>query len=342
MHKNQSPWSTPPSQAFAMQWATAYGIPMAISHATSPAEQHWLANNLRILFYHYEPDASGVIPESVRVIFPEHSRVAWQAGDYRTASTSIYIAKLASATLRLSAPGVGKLLQKMSIETSQLIPLMTMQNRPGDVQDTVTALQENACEWIKANPQVWKEWIPSATECVSGFGIMDAQGLPVASRAEATQCLVCPAGRISKGMSDELGPTYYCEACDRGFHQSTAGQTACFPCDPGTFAPEPGEAVCSLCRRGSYSNISGAVECSSCGGLTWTTSKAVLSGASMRWIELEGAASAEFCHCVPGRYFWHGKCELCSEGASCEGSGMLELLPGYHSTERDCATSNDV
>ena len=53
---------------------------------------------------------------------------------------------------------------------------------------------------------------------------------------------------------------------------------------------------------------------------------------------LAGAASEDLCRCVQGRYLSGDQCEVCAEGASCPGSGALQVLPGFYSTASDSAS----
>ena len=95
--------------------------------------------------------------------------------------------------------------------------------------------------------------------------------------------------------------------------------------------------MCEVCTLGSYANSSAMTECLLCfdadGGGEWTTSR-VAQGED-RWIEVEGASDASFCHCRSGWFLHNGECRQCSAGTICAGSGQLELLPGYFSNAED-------
>ena len=53
---------------------------------------------------------------------------------------------------------------------------------------------------------------------------------------------------------------------------------------------------------------------------------------------LAGAISEDLCRCVQGWYLSGNQCEFCAEGASCPGSGALQVLPGFHSSASDSAS----
>ncbi|CAK9007449.1 unnamed protein product [Durusdinium trenchii] len=323
-----------------MHWASAYGIPLAISHRTTASAFTNLVDQFRFLFQWYEPDTTLIHKGPTLVILPEYSPSAWAAGDFRTSATSSHIAKLVSQSLELSSPRVRKFIENMKIELSQVVELMA----PNGISqhDPVTLLTpsdlqwNSACNWIKANGHLWQQWIPVTTDCARGFGIVNADATHVALRSEAVACEVCPVGRFSTVLSDEIGTTFVCRACEAGWHQSVAGQTSCLPCNPGSFTALTGEALCSPCERGSYGISSAATSCLPCssgGNEHWTTSKE--DEMDFRWIEVEGATSQDFCHCLPG---WHlspvsGDCEPCMDGSSCVGGGVLQLLPGYYSAK---------
>ena len=318
-----------------MHRSVALGIPLALA---APLDEglgtvhEQLIRKHRILYEWYSPEDSFLDLKPSRLILPEHRPEAWAKGDYRTDSVKVYIAKLGSPRLRISAPRVRAFVQKMKLSEEQALQVMSF--RTNKFQPWIEA-QEGACEWVKANRDIWKTWIPLATDCTAGFGLADLEGMPVRSRAEAVSCEICSAGHFSE-LYEDAGLTYRCQPCDPGYHQARAGQPNCVPCDPGTYTNESGQASCSPCGRGSFMNLSAATSCFPCGpSEAWTTSRAVVEGGQERWIELEGAISEDLCRCVQGWYLSGNQCEFCAEGASCPGSGALQVLPGFHSSASD-------
>ena len=320
-----------------MQWSVAYGMPLALTHAFDMDSVTRLIRNQRILYYWWEPDDTLLDLNHARIIFPQHSPAAWSQGDVRTSSDEVYIAKLASSLLRISAPRVNMFLKKMKLESGQLLEMLKDSSFQANVDQRMSDLRDHACDWIKSNGQIWDDWMPVATDCAAGYGLTDAQGFPVPSVAEAVECKVCPAGHFSQMFASlDGGQNYRCVKCDPGQHQQQSGQSKCLACEEGSFAAEAGQATCSPCERGSYGNKSGAAHCYSCGPEeVWTTSKAVQVGAQERWIEIEGATSENSCHCMEGMHLSSGQCEVCVTGSICPGSGELMLLPGYYSTLSD-------
>ena len=105
-----------------------------------------------------------------------------------------------------------------------------------------------------------------------------------------------------------------------------------------------GAQLCSACDFGTYATSSGMTACEACGNSTgnagngsmWTTSKVVDRGLDVEtWVEVEGATSASFCHCMKGYHLHQNHCKVCLEGSSCPGSSNLELLPGFFSSDED-------
>ena len=94
-----------------------------------------------------------------------------------------------------------------------------------------------------------------------------------------------------------------------------------------------GLELCTACEFGTYATSTGMMMCETCSnGTMWTTSRVVDRGLEVEtWIEIEGAYSPSFCHCMQGYHLHRGECELCIEGSKCPGSSKLELLPGFFS-----------
>ena len=267
---------------------SALAVPVVEGLGTIHAQ---LIQKHRILYYWFWPEDTFLYLKPSRVIVPEHRPEAWAKGDFRTDSSKMYVAKLGSSRLRISAPRVRAFVQKMKLNEAQTLQVMPIGfnargKNPRD-EEWINA-KEGACEWLKANRDIWKTWIPLATDCTAGFGIADLRGMPARSRAEAVSCEICPAGRFSEMYEDD-GYTYRCQPCDPGYYQARAGQLYCLACDPGTHTAEAGQASCSPCGRGSFMNLSAATSCFPCGpSEAWTTSRAVVEGEQERWIELEG------------------------------------------------------
>ncbi|CAE7584618.1 ENDOV [Symbiodinium sp. CCMP2456] len=91
-------------------------------------------------------------------------------------------------------------------------------------------------------------------------------------------------------------------------------------------------AECIPCDLGTFANISGSTACHICGDDDlWTTSRPLLREQVEKWVEVAGATSQAMCNCREGSHLHEGRCEMCSLGTRCPGSGSLELLPGYAS-----------
>lgn len=279
-----------------MQWSVAHGLPLAITLVDTkrfPGADRGYIRKHKTLYYWYSPEAELQDLKASRIILPQHNPEDWAKGDYRTDSNKVYVAKLGSPLLRIS-PRVRAFVQKMQVNEDHIVQLMTiaMEGRVPDPERSYSNSQQGICAWLKANRYLWKSWIPMATDCTAGYGIADAQGMPVTSPAEAVSCEICPAGRFSE-VYRTGGITYRCQPCDPGYHQTRAGQLKCVPCDPGTHAAEAGQAFCAACARGSFANLSGSRSCLSCGPAeAWTTSKAEDTGGQERWIEIEGEVCA--------------------------------------------------
>lgn len=93
-----------------------------------------------------------------------------------------------------------------------------------DDYETVT------CRWLRANEDLWKEWLPDATNCFPGFGLFDpVSGTYVQDREDRTSktCQPCPSGTFSSQLVDPAGVTYVCLQCPIGTSQKSGASLAC-------------------------------------------------------------------------------------------------------------------
>ncbi|CAE7449261.1 Tg [Symbiodinium sp. CCMP2456] len=323
-----------------MAWSTAYGMPAAVGimdgkyESTSESAEYFysLARSLNVLSFWFRPDTSQVAFDPLPIIFPVHVATEWAVGNKRTAATGSYIGKLASRRLREQAYNVLSFLENLKLELTEMQQYLGM-------KDATKSWEDVACQWITSNRQRWERWVPKDTTCIPGFGLIDAAGNAVTTREAAKGCGLCTPGTSSKAILDETGRTYTCDLCSPGTYQEVSGETLCITCPAGRVAAEAGVSQCEACTPGSYANSSGLESCQPCGNgddqSTWTTSRLTEIRGSQQWIQVEAAASADLCHCIPGWFLRNGRCHECTEGASCPGSSQVEVLPGYFSSSID-------
>ena len=189
------------------QWAVAYGLPLALTHAPGFGDMVQLVRNKRLLYYWFYPDETFLDLKQSRITLPPHSQAACLKGDFRTASSDVKIAKVVSSHLRTSAPRVRMFVKRLSLEAGQLLQLLEGSTFEASIEDRWIVVRQSACQWIKNN-DVWKKWMPVATDCTLGPGLADAQGLPVMSLAESVDCQICPASRFSEPFLRDGGQTY--------------------------------------------------------------------------------------------------------------------------------------
>lgn len=317
------------------QWATAHNLPFAFGRPPNFSTFQELLRKYDVLHYWWEPDEGELTDLQIsRLVLPPHNAAEHKEGNFRTASVGITLKKYGSSLLARFAPTVRGLVQGIATNPSDILSLATSIDLPtgqqlGNVFFTNQAeARRQICTWANSNRDVWEPWLPIETNCILGFGLVNAQAGHVDSREQAVRCSLCPAGRFSQFVVDEIGHTYRCVQCQPGMHQSASGKSECTACDPGTFAGSPGQALCSPCARGSYAASLGMRSCVMCGNGTERTTTVLVSEG---WIEVQGATSESYCRCAPGRFLQDGQCLLCGVGASCPGSDTLEVLPGFHS-----------
>lgn len=332
------------------QLATAHNLPFAIGRPPNFQRFQVIIRKYDLLHYWWEPDEGELADLDIsRLVFPPHDASEYAVGNFRTSGEGVELKKYGSALLARFAPRVKGLVEGIATDQDAILKLssaisleMSEFDALGDVffekQDEA---RNQICAWAKSNREVWEPWLPIETNCFAGFGLVNRQDEPVDSRDEAVRCRICPAGTFSQFYVDDIGNTHRCVMCPPGQHQSQVGKVQCEPCDPGTFASSVGQALCSPCDRGSYAMAGGMVSCSKCGNTsdfkttTLQIEVEVEGQTTERWIEIQGATSDSYCHCVPGRFLHNGECVLCGVGALCPGSDSLEILPGFHATSED-------
>ncbi len=266
-----------------------------------------------------------------QVVFPAHSASEWAEGNKRTAGVGTYVGKLVSRSLR------GRATRVVTFLTNIKIDLLEMENFLGR-KDETKSWEDVACEWIILNRDRWDKWIPKESTCFPGFGLVDGAGAKVTSRDAAVGCALCLPGTLSLPVLDNIGRTYVCKSCEAGTFQELSGQSLCPSCPAGRITSQPGSSSCDACKPGTYNNMSGMEGCEMCGtgSPQWTTSRMTDIRGTKTWIQVEAADSVDLCHCIEGWFLGQdGECHECTEGATCPGSGEVEVLPGYFSFSED-------
>ena len=100
---------------------SALAVPVVEGLGTIHAQ---LIQKHRILYYWFWPEDTFLYLKPSRVIVPEHRPEAWAKGDFRTDSSKMYVAKLGSSRLRISAPRVRAFVQKMKLNEAQTLQVM--------------------------------------------------------------------------------------------------------------------------------------------------------------------------------------------------------------------------
>ena len=186
--------------------------------------------------------------------------------------------------------------------------------------DSSASRHDVACQWLKANEQRWRGWIPDATRCGPGFGLYDAAGGRFTStRAGATECRACQPGTRSEPFSDDDGPTYTCSECGIGTYQNFGASLSCIPCPRGEYQDKTGSRECARCRVGFYQDTLGQTECIVCPAGTNTPGLGSLSKAD--------------CGCSEGTINIAEdetlQCRACGEGLTCPlASTIQDLVDG--------------
>lgn len=296
-----------------MQWATAYEMPLAVAVAKAWGNYVELISTKRVLFYWWVPDSTFIQMQPHQIHFPRHNPKEWAAGDKKTSLASSYIANMVSADLATKAPKVRSFMLNVRFSLLE-IQAMLMDISLGDSKEKV------ACEWIKDNMDVWKEWIPVSTKCLAGFGMVDSEGEYLSDRENATGCDICKAGTFSAKFSDDRGKTFRCMPCTPGFSQENTYSSKCEPCARGMVSKNFGSESCTPCGVGEYQPNQAQTTCLPCN--------------KTRTTRLLGATSQQECVCEAGFIEDGGlQCIPCPQGVLCPlGSKISKLLTSNGST----------
>eukprot|EP00435_Cladocopium_sp_Y103_P020125 s928_g4.t3 len=316
---------------FMIQQAFWHNMPLAF--ATAISEQYISVNReFQSVLYWWTPDETFVLQKGMPLVFPPHSVSEYKAGIYASAPRRRSLFKWSAAGMDIVADRAYGLAENLNIGESDISNLLLLHAQNLQDANGTVEIWDTACQWLKENTDAWKSWVPDQTVCAVGKGLVNLQGNFVMQREQAVNCGVCPPGFASQ----KEGATRVCAPCEPGFYQNSFRASSCTACELGSITSEPGSVTCTPCSLGSFANRSGQSSCHRCGSASsadeWTTSLEVTSGGSSRWIQVQGASSADYCACVQGTFLFADRCKACTEGANCPGSNQLEVLPGYFST----------
>ena len=194
-----------------MHRSAAYALPVALGIVGDFERYQYYVRSLKVLFYWWIPDGTFIAMNPEVVLFPRFSAAEWAEGNRRTEPASTQILKLVSADLQQKSPLMHATLSALTFDRD-------------DVQSAIGDLDRNssyevACSWLRRDSR-WRLAVPLRTQCEEGFGVVDKQGLFLASRAGAAQCSICPAGTFSEAFDDAKGSTRRCAQCQAGRYQN--------------------------------------------------------------------------------------------------------------------------
>lgn len=317
-----------------MQRAVAYNMPLAITVGTwekytrAPKEH-------RVLFYwwNHDPTFLGLKPRPV--LFPSHNFEQWASGNKITESKVLPLRNWIHSELGREELLLRKTIKNMRITDSQIKGLLaqTLGNRSD---------WEIACDWIKAEENTWRSWLPNMTQCELGAGLLGRTGHHVQNRSQAVSCGRCPPSTSSQPLRDADGETRICVACPLGYFQPNQGQLACSPCEAGTYGDHEGHAICHTCeagrasaeagsssceecRPGSFQPIPGMSSCEACPGGSFVAAAGATACGRCRPGEFSGANSTACQECPAGRVSdasSSSECSACEPGRFAEAAGL--------------------
>lgn len=310
------------------QQAFFWNMPLAFATAAqAPVSQYYPLNKqLQSLLYWWAPDTMFAVDDPNMIIFPKNNAREYAAGLYRTAKDRAILSNWVAGGLgRSDIRDAMQLVRKLHFTDEAMRSLLV------DFSTFNGSAADTACAWVRMHRHVWKDWLPNATLCNPGYGLVDQNSSFVTrGRApEAVGCRPCHPGRYSETYE----ATRICSPCSAGRHQPSAATAVCLPCPLGTMADKEGADLCDLCPLGYYANRSGAQGCDACTNKSsekpfWTTIRFLASRGE--WIPTQGAVSSSFCSCTDGFALHSGSCHRCLPGTRCR-NNEVRLEPGYWS-----------
>ena len=235
---------------WAMQRATLLNMPFAVvlvdPSVTQAGNSYYTAVAAgRFLFQSFEPndflfDASGNRP--ILFNLPRRDAAAQAAGDYRSGVAGLPAHNYGWRLLHDTDPLVYFLAASVAFTDADMAAFMARSRALQAAGATADAASRAvACDWLRASPARWADWIPA----ICGPGSY--------SDPTATRCLPCPPGSVCAGRAAQpvdCPPNFYCGAnCSRPS-----------PCPPGRGTVQDGAttaADCSLCRESGAVMVQG-------------------------------------------------------------------------------------
>ncbi|CAK8993649.1 unnamed protein product [Durusdinium trenchii] len=270
------------------------------------------------LIYWWTPDATFMDLNPTKLVFPPYNAYEWNERQvYTTAGEETPSSKLISHDLEFLAPDIVKLLGSGTFDINAVNSMMAEQKGSGLSRKKV------ACNWLKANEERWRPWIPVETACSLGFGLYDETKDRFATlRAGATTCRACLPGTYSMKIVDSVGVTYVCEACPPGQQQRGAGAVVCEPCPLGTSKGYQSIENCAPCQAGKYQDQEGTLMCKDCPNSTTT----VLLGVTMLSDCVCKEGTMDVNDAGQSTFAVSKECVECTEGIRCPDGATLKGL----------------
>eukprot|EP00440_Ansanella_granifera_P025675 gb/GFBE01027882.1/.p1 GENE.gb/GFBE01027882.1/~~gb/GFBE01027882.1/.p1 ORF type:complete len:1137 (+),score=138.99 gb/GFBE01027882.1/:1-3411(+) len=255
-----------------MHKAAAFNIPVAI------AVVYWYAYvelpiHHKLICYWWNPDISFLPYGAQRIMYPSYNIIEWnEDGRYTTQSEEVKLSVWTNKDFQGAAPKPYALSNNMKIYGADVENLLsdTALNRQM-VSDSLlpaeaASTRYTACQWLLANQERWKAWIPDSTSCsyTHGYGMVDRSSNFVSNRSLASDCELCRPGKYAVKLKDEQGSTSICVDCEKGTKQDKGAQTSCSPCDAGSFSDTDGSFECTLCPKGKYQALESQTRCDDC------------------------------------------------------------------------------
>eukprot|EP00439_Symbiodinium_sp_Y106_P005909 s4638_g1.t1 len=162
---------------------------------------------------------------------------------------------------------------------------------------------DTACAWVRMHRHVWKDWLPNATLCNPGYGLVDQNS------SFAVHAILGAIRRPTRLRG------FAAHAQQADTNRALRRRFACLA--PWALWRTRRVQISAIFARWATTQIVRA-------------RRAATPAPTSEWIPTQGAVSSSFCSCTDGFALHSGSCHRCLPGTRCR-NNEVRLEPGYWS-----------
>ncbi|CAK0860455.1 unnamed protein product [Prorocentrum cordatum] len=303
--------------------ASYFHMPIALASIRSYGDWTSIIASQIPLTYWWYPDDLFIKSDLKIIAFPPYNKEQYEIQGLQVSQLqAIPLRKLMARGFGSVAGDAALVAKELWVPESNIIAMMKSTTDGATVEDM-------ACDWVRANTELWHQWLPGQLVCNPGQGLVNKDGEFLSSSLNADSCGWCEPGTYSafwNGTEQTI-----CSSCPAGSFQKSPGQTACEPCSSGKFTDSQGNTACTDCAVATYAEGSGNTNCTSC----LAHESTMVRAAETSWD----------CVCDAGYYRAAGHsessgartdCKACPAGMECEkGNDAPMVSAGFWVSEQN-------